>query len=139
MTVAAAIQFGVTFALQLGFSLLQNLLAPDREGPRLKDRSVATADYGQPLGFGYGTVRMSGHVISRADYAERENQQSAKGGPQFTEFEYFWTGAIAFASREAAGLVKLYADGEIIYDAESDDGEQAKMAAPERIAQKAVD
>ncbi|MEM6550114.1 MAG: phage tail protein [Pseudomonadota bacterium] len=128
MTVAAGVQLAITVALQVGIGLLQNLLAPDRRGPRLNDRSVATADYGVPIALGYGAgVRLAGHVISRADLEVVERSEGGKGGPSVTTETYFWTGAVAFAAREATGLIRIIADGEVIFDAESDTGEDAKM------------
>lgn len=124
---ADPVSFGLVIAVQAGFALLMRAFQRDRQGPRLEDRSIATADYGQALGIGIGTVRMAGHVISRADLEEVRSEESAKGGPSITQFAYFWTGAVAFADREASSILQLIADGRVIFDAITEIGEDSRL------------
>jgi len=95
------------------------------EGPRLGDLSVTTSAYGAPLAIGYGTVRLGGSLFWSGGIEELKVTQSeeigGKGGASATStsvsYEYYASFAIAFAEGEADEVLRIWADGKLLYSA----------------------
>lgn len=86
-----------------------------REGPRLKDLTVTTSSYGQPIARHYGTMRVGGTVIWATDLVEqRETSGGGKGKPKTTTFSYSVSFAVALSSRPIDGLGRIWADGNLL-------------------------
>ncbi len=118
---------------QLGWvigSIVGNLLFPEdgpdtvTEGPRLGDLTVMSSAYGAPIPLGYGTVRLSGNVIwsTGLEEVKTTDKQSSggKGGGGATQsnvtYEYFSTFALALAEGVADDVLRIWADGRLIFD-----------------------
>lgn len=108
-------------------SVIGNLLFPGPsqtiEGPRLGDLSVSASTYGTAIPLGYGTVRVGGNMIWSSGIREAEERRrvggkGGLGGGRQTQvtYTYFVDMAIAFAGTEADDVVRMWADGKVIYD-----------------------
>ncbi len=120
----SAIGIGASAGWIIG-TLVGTLLFPPAgittEGPRLGDLSVTSSAYGAFIQKSFGTIRMGGNVIwsTGIEEVKNTNKVGGKGGgaaqTQIT-FEYFGTFAIAFGEGEAEDVLRLWADGKLIYD-----------------------
>ena len=117
----------INIAIQAAISLAIAALTPKQkiEGPRLDDKQVTTSTYGDEIPIGYGTTIIGGNVIWGTDLEEVSNTQDIGKGSMLspgtnTTYEYFSTFATAIARREIAAVLRIYADGKIIYDAIDD-------------------
>lgn len=100
-------------------------LAP-QEGPRLSDLSVSSSAYGAPIPIAYGTMRMGGNMIWSTGLIETENtetvtQEGGKGGggsvsQTITTYTYRASFALAFGEGPADQVLRLWADGKLIFD-----------------------
>lgn len=107
-------------------SLLFPKSGPDvvTEGPRLGDLTVTGSAYGAPIAIGYGTLRMAGNMIWSAGIREQRNVQRTRtggkdgGGSSQTAitYSYFASFALAFGEGPADDVLRLWADGKLIYD-----------------------
>lgn len=111
----------INIAIQAVLRLAIAALTPKQntEGPRLEDTSYTTSTYGKPISIGYGTVLLSGNVIWGRDIREEaEVINIGKGNPfslgTETLYTYWASLAIGIAEREAAALIRIYADGKLI-------------------------
>ena len=113
----------------LAGSVLGNLLFPAKgqdsrvEGPRLGDLTVTSAANGAPVGIGFGTLRMAGNLIWSSGIREKKNVERAeagKGGGGASQtavsYAYFASFAIAFGEGPAEDVLRLWADGKLIFD-----------------------
>ena len=108
------------------------------EGPRLGDLTVTSSAYGAPIAIAYGTLRLAGNMIWSSGISEQRNvarsQAGGKGGggASQTAVSYAYTAsfAIAFAEGPAEDVLRLWADGKLIYDktGASPDGGEAEPA-----------
>jgi hypothetical protein len=114
-------RFGGATGAQIGFligSLAGALLFPDSaKGPRLDDLRITTSAYGQPMALCYGTWRKAGNVIWSEEIEEKK-KSSRQGlvGPKVKEYTYFLTFAVAFCNNEQADLIRIWANGTLVYD-----------------------
>ncbi|MBV0891526.1 phage tail protein [Paracoccus sp. Z118] len=117
---SAALGFGWQAGWLVGSTVGSLLLSktPDQEGPRLSDLTVTSSAYGAPIPIGFGTIRMAGNIIWSAGIREeKSSERVGKGGGQkVTSYSYFASFAIAFAEGEAQDVLRLWADGKLIYD-----------------------
>jgi len=114
----------------LAGAALGNLLFPSQgpesrvEGPRLGDLTVTSSAYGAPIAIAYGTLRMAGNMIWSSGIIEARSvsrsQAGGKGGGGATQtgvsYSYTASFAIAFAEGPAEDVLRLWADGKLIYD-----------------------
>ncbi|RLC34905.1 hypothetical protein DRH14_02015 [Candidatus Shapirobacteria bacterium] len=103
----------------LAGSLLYNFFGPKQtiEGPRIEDKKVLLTSYGVAIPRIYGTMRTSGIVHWSTDLIETKHKKSAKGQSTSTiEYTYSASFAVAIANRELSDIIKIYADGKVIYD-----------------------
>lgn len=129
----AALGSAIGVGPQVGWligSVIGNLLFPPagedtvREGPRLGDLTVTSSAYGTTIPIGYGTIRMAGNIIWSSGIEEVKNVNKAKtggkGGSESTHtsitYTYFATFALAFSEGVAEDVLRIWADGKLIYD-----------------------
>lgn len=122
-------QLLVSAAVNVGLGLLLNFLFPPpdivQEGPRLRDRDFTSAAHGAFVQIIFGTDRVAGVVIDAPDPAieevvTEETEGGGKGGGQSVTtrtYSYFATLDIAFCIQGASDLIRLWADGKLVYDA----------------------
>ncbi|KUO53485.1 MAG: hypothetical protein APF78_02510 [Sphingomonadales bacterium BRH_c3] len=88
---------------------------PARAGPRLKELSVTTSSYGQPVARHFGRVRASGTVIWATELVETsETSGGGKGKPKSTSFSYSISFAVALSSRPIYSVGRIWADGNLL-------------------------
>lgn len=124
----------INIALQAAISLIIALLTPKQrnEGPRLDDRQITTSTYGEEVVIGYGTVICGGNVIWGKDLIEVAETVEIGKGSIFslgtnTTYYYFATFAVGLARRQVEAIIRIYADGKVIYDAEAENARDRKM------------
>ncbi len=107
-----------------------NLLFPTQgpdsrvEGPRLGDLTVTSSAYGVPIAIAYGTLRMAGNLIWSSGISEARNVSRSRaggkggGGATQTAVSYRYTAsfAIAFGEGPAEDVLRIWADGKLLYD-----------------------
>lgn len=115
LLLTAAGQAGASF-LQAGAStLVGNVFAPDREGPRLDGLSVQTSTEGAFVPIVYGRMRLAGQVIWMGPVTETARSSGGgKGGPELTEYQYAASFAVALCEGPIAGIGRIWANGEIL-------------------------
>jgi len=116
---------GASTGWMLGSTLGRLLTSDNRQAPAgIQDLKISGASYGSVIPTLYGTMRLAGTVIW-AGALRRQTSRSSGGkggaavpsGPVRTN--YFTSFAIAFARGPVDGLLKIWADGTLIYDARS--------------------
>lgn len=126
----SAIGIGASAGWLVG-SVVGQLLFPPRgsstqvEGPRLGDLSVTSSAYGAPIPISYGTLRMAGSLIWSSGFREQRNVTTTRsggkgGGKKATQttvtYSYFCSFALAFGEGPAADVLRIWADGKLIFD-----------------------
>lgn len=92
-----------------------------REGPRLKELSVTTSTYGNPLPRHFGRMRVPGTIIWATDLVEhRDTQGGGKGRPSVTTYSYSASFAVALGSRRIKSIGRIWADGNLLRGAAGD-------------------
>ncbi|MBA4010155.1 MAG: hypothetical protein C0486_15445, partial [Erythrobacter sp.] len=92
-----------------------------REGPRLKDLTVSTSSYGQPIPRQFGRMRVAGTVIWSTDLIEtKQKQKGRKGQPSTTTFAYSASFAVALSSTPLDRIGRIWADGNLLRGAQDD-------------------
>lgn len=129
----AALGSAVGVGWQAGWlvgSVVGSLLFPAKgqnvttEGPRLGDLTVSSSAYGASIAIGYGTLRMAGNMIWSSGIREQQNvtrtRSGGKGGGGATQtsvtYSYFASFALSFGEGPAADVLRIWADGKLIYD-----------------------
>src|SRR5690606_30029345 len=111
-------------------AVVGNLLFPRKgpdvrtEGPRLGDLTVTSSAYGASIAIGYGTLRMAGNMIWSSGIREQQNvtrtRAGGKGGGGATQtsvsYAYFASFALSFGEGPAEDVLRIWADGKLIYD-----------------------
>jgi hypothetical protein len=126
---------GLTSVGWLVGSLIGNMLFGPKppsttvEGPRLGDLTVTSSTYGAPIPYAYGTARLAGNIIWSSGIREQKNVTSQRsgggkgGGKKATQttitYTYFCSFAVCFGEGEADGIIRIWADSKLIYDAGS--------------------
>lgn len=118
----------VNVAVAVGTTAIANALAPTQkfEGPRLDDLRVQTSTLGKFRPIPFGTIAYAGNVLwlENNELKEAEHEESSgKGGPKVenTTYTYSATFAVGFGQGPMGGLLRLWADSVLIYDAASTD------------------
>lgn len=122
----SAVGIGGSLGWVIG-GIVGNLLFPPdpivTEGPRLGDLSVTSSAYGSPRPIGFGTIRQSGNMIWTNGIREQKNTRKVGGGKgmggpsqEQISYTYFATFALAFGEGVADDVLRLWADGKLIYD-----------------------
>ncbi len=91
------------------------------EGPRLKELSVTTSSYGQPIARVFGRMRVPGTVIWSTDLIESSAKSGGgKGRPSTKTYSYSTSFAVALSSLPVSSLGRIWADGELLRGAAGD-------------------
>ena len=95
---------GGSLGALIGQQIDGRIFAPKgREGPRLKDLTLSTSSYGQPIPRQFGRMRVGGSVIWSTDLIEtKRKQKSGKGQPSTTTYSYSASFAVALSSTPKA-------------------------------------
>lgn len=89
-------------------------------GPRLDNLKLQTSQYGQMIPIVYGTDRTATQVIWQTELHEHEHKSGGKGsGPEVTTYTYSASFAVLLTDHEIGGVISVYADGKLVYDARS--------------------
>jgi len=132
LVVSAAFSIGLSFLgvpSSVGWligSFIGLILFPQKGtqqfGPRLGDLTVTASTYGQPITLAFGTIRINGNIIWSTGLIEEENVENF-GGKGFltpsntlTTYTYFSSFAVGLAEGPADDLLRIWADGKLIYD-----------------------
>lgn len=115
-------------------AVYQNFFAPPVvvKGARIGDLTVTGSTYGAYINQLYGTSRLSGQMIWATKIVEKKHSSTSGGGvkgligkggllgpstaTKTVTFTYFGNFAIAFCRGPVAGLVRMWADGKLLYD-----------------------
>ena len=148
--------------LALGFALNALFPPPDQEveGPRLTDLGFTSPSLGKPMNITFGTDRLDGSIVDNQDPAIEEvtsesSEDIGKGGGQSlntTSFTYFLTCRIAFGIEGAKAVLRMWADGKLVYDATASGqveragldlvfypGGPAQVQDPEEVSRRGAD
>ncbi len=92
----------------------------DSQGPRLNDLQAENIDYGADIPIVYGRARIAGFRMWQRDIREQANEEDSGGkgggGSTVTTFTYYGTFAIALCEGPIAGVRKIWADSNLIYN-----------------------
>ena len=84
-------------------------------GPRLNDLQVSSSAPGNPIPFGYGQFRLGGQIIWAQQLQEHKKNQSAKGGPTQTTYDYTCTFAVSYGFGPGQ-VAQIWGDSQCMYD-----------------------
>jgi len=106
-------------------ALVDPVEGPDitQQGARLSDLSVTSSTYGGVIPLVYGTNRLAGNIIWALPLIEEEvvekQETGGKGGGggsvTTTTYNYYATFAMALGEGPANGLIRIWADGKLLY------------------------
>jgi len=115
--------FGGPWGYVIGSMIGAALFPPEGtviEGPRLRDLTVQSSAYGQPIPLIFGTMRVAGNVIWSTGLIEtrHEEEDDGKGGPSQTTITYTYSAsfAITIAQGPILGVRRIWADSKLIYN-----------------------
>lgn len=92
-----------------------------REGPRLRELTISTSSYGQPIPRQFGRMRVPGTVIWSTDLIEsKRKEKGRKGQPSTTVYSYSASFAVALSSTPIAHVGRIWADGNLLRGAQDD-------------------
>ena len=92
-----------------------------REGPRLRELTISTSSYGQPIPRQFGRMRVAGTVIWSTDLVESTRKEKGrKGQPSTTVYAYSASFAVALSSTPIARIGRIWADGNLLRGAQDD-------------------
>ncbi len=98
-----------------------------QEGPRLNDLRVQASTYGVGIPYVAGTMRLAGNLIWTSGISEsvtETTEEVGKGGGQEVTtrtYSYFASFAVGVGEGPIAGVRRIWADGELIFDANATD------------------
>lgn len=113
---------GGSIGALIGQQIDSRIFAPKgREGPRLKDLTLSTSSYGQPIPRQFGRMRVGGTVIWSTDLIEtKRKQKGGKGQPSTTIYSYAASFAVALSSTPIARVGRIWADGNLLRGSQED-------------------
>ncbi len=92
-----------------------------QEGARLRELSITTSSYGQPLARHFGRMRVAGTIIWSTELVEtRSKTGGGKGKPSTTTYSYSASFAVALASTPIDRVGRIWADGNLLRGASGD-------------------
>lgn len=108
---------GAAIGFSIGSAIGGMIFAPTIQGPRLQDLKVSASTYGKPIPDLYGTCRLGTNMIWSTGIKEtKKTQRAGKGGPKVTTYTYDATFAMAICAGPIGELLRIWADGKLIYD-----------------------
>jgi hypothetical protein len=152
LTIGGAVVGGFFGQPQLGYllgSMAGQALFPTDlgtvKGPRLNDLMVQTSTIGAPISIVFGTYAVSGNLIWSSGIIEKvtRTRQGGKGGPTQTvkTYSYSVNAAVGVCEGPQAGITRIWADAELIYDIrpqqplEADEDYALRVAASAALAE----
>jgi Putative phage tail protein len=120
----------------LGGYLFQDKQEMLREGPRLNDLRVQASTYGVGIPIVGGTVKMAGNLIwcggIREITTESQEEVGKGGGQDVTTktYSYIVSFAIGLCKGPIGGIRRIWADGELIFDANNVDLNSIAVSTP---------
>ncbi|HVY88247.1 MAG TPA: glycoside hydrolase/phage tail family protein [Hyphomonadaceae bacterium] len=87
-------------------------LAPPIEGPRVKEFHLTEGREGAGVSIVFGRCRVGGQLIWAAQFKERREVESGKGGPRVADYSYTLSFALALGEGEVAEVTRAWANGE---------------------------
>jgi hypothetical protein len=88
------------------------------KGPKLTDAQAVRVQEGAPIPFGYGTFVVGGNIIQCGPLDEHKHRErSGKGGPVQENYTYTRTFAVGICEGPVGGVLRIWADGKLVYDA----------------------
>ena len=119
----------------IGAAIAYELFPPDPvKGPRLADLKAQVSSYGGSIPRAWGTVRMAGNVIWASDLIETEKTEEVGGkggGPDVATYSYSINCAVGICVGPVAGIRKIWADTELVYDVSDLTDTEAQQASDE--------
>lgn len=92
-----------------------------RRGPQLRELTVSTSSYGQPIPRHFGRMRTSGAIIWSTDLVESQMREGGrKGQPSIVRYSYSVSFAVALSSTPIDRLGRIWADGKLLRGAQGD-------------------
>lgn len=136
--------YGATLGAGIGGIAGAIIYQPDpihQHGPRLLDVRPTTSQYGNPINYVWGTMRVAGEVIWQTDLQEIGTTQTFEGGKgggdagSSTTYSYWAAFAVRVAkaphsSFTYAGIRKMWVDGALVYDRSPDAGGSSTSGQP---------
>lgn len=120
-------------AMMAGGAALTYALGPkkDQNEGRLQDLKVASSTYGRGITNLFGSMSVSGNIIWSTEIEEKKTYVGAKGkqkgsslgsklakkGKADVVWEYYGNFGVGLCAGPKGGLLRLWADGNLIYDA----------------------
>ena len=105
----------------IGRQVDQSVFGSSRQGPRLKELTVTTSSYGQPLPRNFGRMRVAGSIIWSTELQETAGKEGGgKGQPSTTTFSYSASFAVALSSTPIDRVGRIWADGNLLRGAADD-------------------
>lgn len=111
---------GYAIGSALGSALFGPKL-PAQQGPRLQDLSIQSSAEGQPIFKIYGTMRTAGNIfwgkpITEHKHTKKSGGKGGGGGQKTVTYSYTADFAIGLCEGPISAIVKIWADGKLIYD-----------------------
>ena len=121
----------------IGSALFPHQL-PDAFGPRLEDLLVQTSAVGVAVPIVYGTYAIAGNVIWADEIQEvSQTEEVGKGGgteQDVTTYTYFGSFAVGLCEGEIAGVTRIWANEELVYDVRPQQAGETTAAYNQRMA-----
>lgn len=105
------------------------------EGPRLESLQTTDSAYGNDIPIPFGTVRLGGNVIWSTDLTEQKvtstQSTGGKGGggggsQTTTTYLYYVSFAVCFGEGVARDILRIWADGKLLYNAKAGSSQGTK-------------
>jgi hypothetical protein len=88
------------------------------KGPKLGDAQAVIVREGSLIPFGYGTFVCGGNILQCGPLDEHKHRErTGKGGPVQETFSYTRTFAVGICEGSVGGVLRIWADGKLLYDA----------------------
>lgn len=111
-----------------------------REGPRLKELSVTTSSYGQPMPRQFGRMRVAGTIIWSTELIESSSKEGGgKGQPSTRVYSYSASFAVALSSTPIERVGRIWADGNLLRGVNEDLKVEGEMRVYPGTGDSAVD
>lgn len=113
---------GASIGALIGQQVDARIFGPGgREGPRLRELTISTSSYGQPIPRQFGRMRVAGTVIWSTDLVESSRKEkSRKGQPSATVYSYSASFAVALSSTPINRIGRIWADGNLLRGVQDD-------------------
>lgn len=122
---AGMMKMGLLAATAIGGFMLRPKVS-DKQAGKLNDLKVSGSTYGKGIPKIWGTMRVTGNMIWSTDFEEEKHYISSKGKDKGTGkkaskkgtpvFEYFANFAMGICEGPVEELLRIWADGNLIYD-----------------------